>query len=72
MFRPSLLFRPSLKLVNNVLNIVIFKVFDGNCDHVTPVLNILEKAQNARYIRIYPIKYIGAACLRVEVYGCKY
>ena len=46
------------------------KIFDGNCDHVTPVLNLLEKGQNARYIRIHPIKYVAAACLRVEVYGC--
>ena len=51
---------------------LFLKVFDGNCDHVTPVLNSLESAQTARYIRIYPIKYFGAACLRVEVYGCNY
>ena len=50
--------------------LMLLQVFDGNCDHVTPVLNILEKGQDARYIRIHPIKYIAAACLRVEVYGC--
>ncbi|XP_028395190.1 zinc metalloproteinase nas-13-like [Dendronephthya gigantea] len=46
------------------------KIFDGNCDHVTPVLNILARTQYARFIRIHPIKLFGAACLRVEVYGC--
>ncbi|XP_046845051.1 zinc metalloproteinase nas-14-like [Xenia sp. Carnegie-2017] len=46
------------------------KVFDGNCDHMTPVLNLLKHPRSARFIRIYPIKYIAAACLRVEVYGC--
>ena len=29
--------------------LLLLKVFDGNCDHVTPVLNILESAQIARY-----------------------
>ena len=37
---------------------------------MTPVLNLLKKAENARYIRIHPIKYMAAACLRIEVYGC--
>ncbi|CAB3982231.1 zinc metallo ase nas-13-like [Paramuricea clavata] len=46
------------------------KIFDANCDHVTPVMNLLERDVRARYMRIHPTKYIGAACLRVEVYGC--
>ena len=50
---------------------LLSQVFDGNCDHVTPVLNLLERPQYARYIRIHPIKFVAAACLRVEVYGCQ-
>jgi hypothetical protein len=54
----------------NIISTLLSQVFDGNCDHVTPVMNLLERDVRARYMRIYPIKYIGAACLRVEVYGC--
>ena len=49
---------------------ILFQIFDGNCDHFTPVMNLVKKMPVARYIRFHPIRYIGAMCLRVEVYGC--
>jgi len=45
------------------------KVFSGNCDHFTPVVNILEHGVTARYVRFYPVTYTYV-CMRVEVYGC--
>ncbi|PFX31363.1 Zinc metalloproteinase nas-15 [Stylophora pistillata] len=45
------------------------KVFGGNCDHFTPVLNVLQRGVTARYIRFYPVTY-NYVCMRVEVYGC--
>lgn len=45
------------------------KVFGGNCDHFTPVLNFLQRGVTARYIRFYPVTY-NYVCMRVEVYGC--
>ena len=45
------------------------QIFDGNCDHFTPVLNILERGITARYVRFYPVTY-NYVCMRVEVYGC--
>jgi len=48
------------------------KVFDGNCDHITPVINKLPKSVQAQYIRIYPdLNQQAYPCLRAEVYGCK-
>ena len=48
----------------------IFQVFEGNCDNITPVANVLKYPTTARYIRLYPIKFVGLGCLRVELYGC--
>ena len=45
------------------------QIFDGNCDHFTPVVNILERGITARYVRFYPVTY-NYVCMRVEVYGC--
>lgn len=45
------------------------KVYNGNCDHFTPVVNILERGVTARYVRFYPATY-NYVCMRVEVYGC--
>lgn len=44
-------------------------VFYGNCDHFTPVINILDRGVTARYVRFYPVTY-NYVCMRVEVYGC--
>ena len=46
------------------------KEFKGNCDHVTPVLNILDKAIHARFVQFHPIRYYEGICMRVEIYGC--
>jgi len=45
------------------------KVFDGNCDHVTPVLNQFKHSIRARYIKYNPVEY-NFACVRMELYGC--
>jgi len=46
------------------------KMFDGNCDHFTPVMNEFRSPIVARFIRIYPMKF-NFACLRMELYGCE-
>ena len=56
-------------LFNSVISSVYFQVFSGNCDHFTPVVNILEHGVTARYVRFYPVTYTYV-CMRVEVYGC--
>ena len=48
------------------------QIFEGNCDHFTPVMNILPNRPVGQYIRFHPVNFIGAMCLRVEVYGCSY
>ena len=64
---------------NQILSIVVssliffslhLQIFDGNCDHFTPVVNILEHGITARYVRFYPLTY-NYVCMRVEVYGCE-
>jgi len=45
------------------------KVFDANCDHVTPVLNKFPGSITARYIRVEPWEW-NYPCLRMELYGC--
>ncbi|XP_048580000.1 zinc metalloproteinase nas-13 isoform X2 [Nematostella vectensis] len=46
------------------------KVFKGNCDHFTPVLNTFQ-LQVARFIRVLPLGNQSAwPCMRLEVYGC--
>ncbi|XP_028409996.1 uncharacterized protein LOC114532645 isoform X2 [Dendronephthya gigantea] len=46
------------------------KVFKGNCDHGSPVLNILNESIYARLVKFHPIKYYEGICMRVEIYGC--
>jgi len=45
------------------------KVFDGSCDHFTPVLNKFTTPISARYIRVYP-KDWNYPCMRMELFGC--
>ncbi|XP_065065364.1 uncharacterized protein LOC135691427 isoform X2 [Rhopilema esculentum] len=45
------------------------RVFDGNCDHFTPVMNRFRSPILTRFVRIYPTKF-NFACLRMELYGC--
>ncbi|CAH1239872.1 TLL2 [Branchiostoma lanceolatum] len=45
------------------------KVFEGNCDHVTPVTNVLPSPITARYLRIV-VADSNYPCMRAEVYGC--
>lgn len=44
------------------------RVFIGNCDHFTPVLNSFNPVK-ARYVRIIVVSS-SFPCLRVELYGC--
>ena len=44
------------------------KVFIGNCDHFTPVLNTFNPV-TARYVKIIVVK-ASYPCMRVELYGC--
>jgi len=45
------------------------KIFDGNCDHRTPVLNQFTNQIKARYLRYIPIEW-NYPCVRMEFYGC--
>jgi len=45
------------------------KEFDGNCDHITPVLNQFNNQIVARYIRYVPLQW-NFPCVRMELYGC--
>jgi len=45
------------------------KVFQGNCDHVSPVLNHFAEPLEARYFRYIPWKW-NYPCVRMELYGC--
>lgn len=44
------------------------RVFIGNCDHFTPVLNTFNPV-TARYVKIIVVK-ASYPCMRVELYGC--
>nr|XP_032806471.1 inactive carboxypeptidase-like protein X2 [Petromyzon marinus] len=46
------------------------RLFEANHDQDTPVVNELEIAVVARYIRINPITWHGDICMRLEVLGC--
>ena len=59
-----------ISLLNSTISVLIQQEFKGNCDHVTPVLNILDTAIYARYVKFHPIKYYEGICMRVEIYGC--
>ncbi|KAJ7348797.1 hypothetical protein OS493_038999, partial [Desmophyllum pertusum] len=46
------------------------KVFDGNCDNFTPVLNRFNPVK-ARYVKVLPHDSPSTwVCMRVELYGC--
>jgi len=46
------------------------KVFTGNCDHFTPVLNRFNPVK-ARYVKVLPHDNPQAwMCMRLELYGC--
>ncbi|KFO53525.1 Adipocyte enhancer-binding protein 1, partial [Corvus brachyrhynchos] len=45
-------------------------MFYGNVDKDTPVLSEFPEPVVARYIRIYPQRWNGSLCLRLEVLGC--
>ncbi|NXI86779.1 AEBP1 protein, partial [Rhipidura dahli] len=45
-------------------------MFYGNVDKDTPVLTEFPEPVVARYIRIYPQRWNGSLCLRLEVLGC--
>lgn len=59
----------SIKILSLIFFSLHLQIFDGNCDHFTPVVNILEHGIKARYVRFYPVTY-NYVCMRVEVYGC--
>ena len=46
------------------------KLFFGNSDKDTPVMNQLAEPVLARYIRIIPQSWNGSLCMRAEVLGC--
>lgn len=47
-------------------------VFNGNKRDSKTVLNILEPNIAARYVRIVPTARIHFACMKLELYGCKF
>ncbi|CAH3014709.1 unnamed protein product [Porites evermanni] len=46
------------------------KVFNGNTDRNTVVLNVLHPSINARYIRAHPKTWRGHISMRMELLGC--
>ncbi|XP_071126788.1 uncharacterized protein [Mytilus edulis] len=46
------------------------KVFNGNTDNTSPVTNVIQFPFQAKYIRLYPVKWQNAISLRWEVLGC--
>ncbi|XP_027992232.2 coagulation factor VIII isoform X1 [Eptesicus fuscus] len=47
------------------------KVFQGNQDSLTPVVNSLEPPLLARYLRIHPRSWVNHIALRLEILGCE-
>ncbi|KAF6389938.1 coagulation factor VIII [Rhinolophus ferrumequinum] len=47
------------------------KVFQGNQDSFTPVLNSLDPPLLTRYLRIHPQSWVHQIALRLEVLGCE-
>jgi len=45
------------------------RIFKGNCDHVTPMVNEFAEEIVARYIIYIPLKW-NYPCVRMEFYGC--
>ena len=53
-----------------LVSCAFFKVFDGNCDNFTPVLNRFNPVK-ARYVKVLPHDSPSTwVCMRVELYGC--
>ncbi|XP_068677063.1 uncharacterized protein [Montipora foliosa] len=48
----------------------VAKVFDGNVDRNTIVLNKLTQSINTRFVRFLPVEWHNRISMRVEVYGC--
>ncbi|XP_028391807.1 zinc metalloproteinase nas-14-like [Dendronephthya gigantea] len=46
------------------------KLFTGNCDHVTPVINKLAEPVLARFVKFHPRKFYAGLCIRAEIFGC--
>ncbi|KAM9180230.1 coagulation factor VIII isoform 4-T4 [Dugong dugon] len=47
------------------------KVFQGNRDSFTPVVNSLDPPLLTRYLRIYPQSWMHQIALRLEILGCQ-
>nr|4PT6_A Chain A, Coagulation factor VIII [Homo sapiens]4PT6_B Chain B, Coagulation factor VIII [Homo sapiens] len=47
------------------------KVFQGNQDSFTPVVNSLDPPLLTRYLRIHPQSWVHQIALRMEVLGCE-
>ena len=48
----------------------VVQVFDGNCDHFTPVINSFNPVR-ARFVKVIPHDNPqGWMCMRLEFYGC--
>ncbi|XP_031574335.1 uncharacterized protein LOC116308106 [Actinia tenebrosa] len=47
-------------------------VFNGNKRNSKTVLNIFEPNIAARYVRIVPTARLNFACMKLELYGCKF
>ncbi|XP_061454964.1 coagulation factor VIII isoform X2 [Rhineura floridana] len=46
------------------------KIFQGNQDHFSPVVNLLDPPLFARYLRIHPVRWNNHIALRMELLGC--
>ncbi|XP_044539163.1 coagulation factor VIII-like, partial [Gracilinanus agilis] len=46
------------------------KIFKGNRDHSSPVVNPVEPPLFARFLRIHPWSWANHIALRMEVLGC--
>ncbi|XP_031553824.1 uncharacterized protein LOC116290852 [Actinia tenebrosa] len=45
------------------------QILKGNNDSVSIVRRVLSKPFRTRFVRFYPVEWIGKPCMRVEVYG---
>uniref|UniRef100_H9G4B4 Coagulation factor VIII n=1 Tax=Anolis carolinensis TaxID=28377 RepID=H9G4B4_ANOCA len=45
-------------------------IFQGNQDHVSPVVNFLDSPIFAQYLRIHPRRWNKHIALRIEILGC--
>ena len=57
--------------ISTLLVFVVFmQVFDGNCDHFTPVINRFNPVK-ARFVKVLPHDNPQSwTCMRLELYGC--